>query len=185
MNKIKYGIKNCYYAIKTAAGYGTPVAIPGAVSISLAPQGELYKFYADNIEYFRAAVNNGYEGDLEVALLPDSFYEDVLNNTVDATDKVMIENADPSTTEFALGFQFEGDVKASRFWFYNCVATRPEVEGETKEQNIEVQTETVTVSCSPGEDGIVRARTTEETPTAKYDAWFNAVYPATTPAAGG
>lgn len=63
-NKIKYGIKNAYYAVKTQSGYDTPVAIPGAVSISLDPQGELYKFYADNIEYFRAAVNNGYEGDL-------------------------------------------------------------------------------------------------------------------------
>lgn len=184
-NKIKYGIKNAYYAVKTAQGYAAPVAIPGAVSISLAPQGELYKFYADNIEYFRSATNNGYEGDLEVALLPDSFYTDVLGNIIDNTDKVMTEIADPGTVEFALGFQLEGDVKASRFWFYNCVATRPEVEGETKEQNIEVQTETVTISSTPGNDGIVRVRTTAETTTTVYDGWFSAVYPATAPATGG
>lgn len=184
-NKIKYGIKNAYYAVKTQSGYDTPVAIPGAVSISLDPQGELYKFYADNIEYFRAAVNNGYEGDLEVALLPDSFYEDVLNNTIDSTDKVMTEIADPGTTEFALGFQFEGDEKASRFWFYNCVATRPEVEGDTKEQNIQVKTEKVKISCTPGADGIVRVRTTEQTTTTVYNGWFSAVYPATAPAVSG
>lgn len=177
-NKIKYGIKNVFYAVKNAEGYGTPVALPGAVSIALAPQGELYKFYADNIEYYRCAVNNGYEGDLEVAMLPDSFLKDVLGNTVDETNKVMTEVADTATVEFALGFQFEGDEKASRFWFYNCVATRPEVSGDTKESNIEVQTEKITISSTPGEDGIVRARTTAETTKTVYDGWFSNVYTA-------
>ena len=53
-NKIKYGLKNVYYAkITEGTGgtitYGTPVAIPGAVSMSLDAQGEISKFYADNI----------------------------------------------------------------------------------------------------------------------------------------
>lgn len=175
-NKIKYGISKCYYAVKTAGVYGTPVELPGAVSISLSAQGEPYKFYADNIEYYRNAVNNGYEGTLELALVPDSFLTAVLGNTLDSTDKVLVEEVQNTATEFALGFQVEGDQNSPRFWFYNCIATRPEVAGDTKEASIEAQTESITISNSPTEDGYVRVRTTAETPTATYNGWFSDVW---------
>lgn len=180
-NKIKYGISKCYYAVKSSTGYGTPVALPGAVSISLAPQGEMYTFYADNVKYYRNSVNNGYEGDLELALIPDSFLKDVLGDTLDSTDKVLIEEVQDAAIEFALGFQVEGDDDAPRFWFYNCVATRPEVAGDTKEDRIEAKTETITISTSPTEDGAVRARTTSETPSATYDGWFSEVWEPASP----
>lgn len=175
-NKIKYGIKNAYYAKKTANGtYDTPVRLPGAVSLSLDPQGDISVFHADNIQYFKSATNNGYEGDLELALIPETFYTDILGDTQE-TGGVLLENADAISTEFAFGVQFEGDARATRFWFYNCVATRPTVEGETKESSIDPKTETLTISAAPGEDGIVRARTTSETTDAVYNAWFSAVY---------
>lgn len=175
-NKIKYGISKCYYAIKSTTGYGTPVQLPGAVSISLAPQGEMYTFYADNVAYFRSAVNNGYSGDLEVALLPEGFLKDVLGDVLDGTDKVLTEVVQNESIEFALGFQVEGDQHNSRFWFYNCVASRPEVAADTKEDTIEAQTETITITNSPTDDGVVRSRTTENTPTATYEGWFSEVW---------
>ena len=180
-NKIKYGISECYYAVKTNGAYDTPVALPGAVSISLSAQGELYKFYADNIEYYRNAVNNGYEGTLELALIPDHFLTAVLGNTLDSTDKVLVEEVQNSAVEFALGFQVEGDQDSPRFWFYNCVATRPEVAGDTKEASIEAQTESITISSSPTEDGYVRVRTTADTPTATYSGWFSDVWEPASP----
>ena len=75
-NKVKYGIQDLYYAKATDDGngvltYATPVALKGAVSISLDASGDTNTFYADNIAYFTTSANNGYEGDLEVALLPD------------------------------------------------------------------------------------------------------------------
>lgn len=82
-NKIKYGLKNVYYAVATIAAdgsatYETPVAIPGAVSLSMEPQGENSPFYADNIVYWVGTSNTGYEGDLELALVIDAFKKDVL-----------------------------------------------------------------------------------------------------------
>ena len=88
-NKVKYGLSNVYYAKATidpstgAATYDTPVAIKGAVNLSLDPQGELSPFYADNIKYYTVNNNSGYEGDLEIALIPDSFRKDILGEVED------------------------------------------------------------------------------------------------------
>lgn len=55
-----------------------PVAMPGAVSLALDPNGEPESFYADEIEYYIIANNMGYDEDLELALIPESFRTNVL-----------------------------------------------------------------------------------------------------------
>lgn len=175
-NKVKFNIKNVHYAKKTAEGtYEPPVAIPGAVSISLEQQGELSPFWADGIKYYVSASNGGYEGDLEVALIPDQFREDILGEVAD-TNKVLFENANSQTVEFALGFQIDGDTMPTLFWFYNCTATRPSVESTTTEDAVEPTTDTLTVSCASTEDGTVRAKTTPGSYEAVKEKWFTEVY---------
>ncbi|MBQ1573807.1 MAG: phage tail protein [Clostridiales bacterium] len=186
-NKIKYGIKNCYYAVATisttgTATYSTPVALPGAVSLSLDAQGDTGKFYADNIVYFTSVANNGYEGDLELARVPDSFLTDCLGYIRDG-NSVLIEDAGAAPVHFALMFQFEGDVNAKRTVMYNCVASRPSVEGSTKEETIEPQTETISITAttiynSVLDKDVVKASctTTEST---VYNGWLSAVYQTT------
>lgn len=188
-NKIKFGLKNVYYAVATidatgAATYETPVRIPGAVSLSMEPQGETTKFYADNIVYWTGVANNGYEGDLEIARIPESFETDVLG-FVDDTNHVMVESADAPTVPFALLFQFEGDEKATRHVLYNCTASRPSVEGATKEETTEPQTETLSLvattvyNTSLAQD-IVKSKTSDTTTAATYNDWFTSVYQPTT-----
>ena len=165
-----------HYAKKTAEGtYETPVAIPGAVSISLEQQGELSPFWADGIKYYVSASNGGYEGDLEVALIPDQFREDILGEEKD-TNNVLFENTNAQTVEFALGFQIDGDKTPTLFWFYNCTATRPSVESSTTEDAKEPSTDTLTISCSSDSDGIVRAKTTAEGYDTVKEKWFTEVY---------
>lgn len=183
-NKIRYGIKNCYYAVATIAAngsatFGTPVALPGAVSLSLDPQGETSPFYADNIVYFTSVSNTGYEGELELAKVPDSFLTDCLGYAAD-TNGVLYEDANAAPVHFALIFQFEGDAHAKRSVLYNCVATRPSVSGATKEESIEPQTETIsftatTVFNTTIDKDIVKASCTP-TETTQYSGWNTAVY---------
>lgn len=180
MNKVKYNLKNVHYATQTtgedgAITFAKPTPIRGSVSIALDAQGDISKFYADGITYYQAAANNGYEGDLEVALLPESFRTDVLGETLDGK-KVLIENADAKQAAFALLFEFDGDEKAIRHVLYNCSATRPSVESQTKEESIEPVTETLTISATPLPNGRIKARTGDTTDEAAYSGWYDAVY---------
>ena len=186
-NKIKYGIKNCYYAVATIAAngsatYGTPVALPGAVSMSLEPQGESNPFYADNIVYYTSIANNGYEGDLELAKIPESFMTDVLGYSADGND-VIYEDANAPVIHFALMFQFEGDAHAKRHVLYNCTAARPSLSGTTKEDSITPQTETITITATTIynaalDKDIVKASCTP-TEATQYNGWLTTVYQVT------
>lgn len=179
-NKIKYDLKNAHYATHVVGEDGTvtfaaPVAMPGSVSISLDAQGDISPFYADGIVYYKSAANNGYEGDLELAIIPDAFRIDVLGEKLDAK-RVMVENAFASQSPFALLFEFAGDKKAIRHVLYNCTATRPSVESKTREDSIEPVTEKFTVSATPLADGNIKASTASDTEAAAYDGWYKAVY---------
>ena len=183
-NRIKYGIKNVHYAVATIAAdgsatYGTPVALPGAVNLSLSAEGDTSPFYADNIVYYTSVANNGYSGDLELAKVPDSFLTDVLGYVAD-TNGVLVEDAGASPAHFALMFQFEGDAHAKRHVLYNCVATRPAVESTTKTDTIEPQTETITITATTVynatlDKDIVKASCTP-TESTQYNAWNTTVY---------
>lgn len=180
-NKVKYNIKNAHYALQTEANdgtiaFGTPVPIPGAVSVSFDANGDINVFYADGVQYYVSASNNGYEGDAEFALIPDSFRQDVLKEKKDEKGVLHEVNDTTDSQKFAFLFEFDGDQKAIRRVMYNCTATRPSIESETKEENIEPGTETITISNAPLPNGRVKAQTTVETDQTVYESWYKTVY---------
>ena len=179
-NKVKYNLKNAHYALLTIGEdgtvlYGNPTAIPGSVSVSLDANGEPENFYADGIAYYVINNNMGYEGDLELALIPESFRTEVLMEALD-DNGVLIENAQVELASFALLFEFDGDKKHIRHVLYNCAASRPGIEGKTNEDSREVQTETLTIKATPLASGIVKAKTGNTTDTTVYNDWYKAVY---------
>jgi phi13 family phage major tail protein len=139
-NKVKYNLKNVHAAVLTetvtdgvtAFSYGTPKPIPGAVSIALDAEGESSPFYADGIVYFRSVTNNGYSGDLEIALIPEWFRTEVLQEEKDSKGVLIEKSTNAESTKFALLFEFSGDKHAKRYVMYNCTASRPAVGSTTK-----------------------------------------------------
>ena len=126
----------------------------------------------------------GYDGDLELAMIPESFRTEVLKETLDANG-VLVENSESNLAAFALLFEFDGDQKHIRHALYNCAASRPGIEGKTNEESKEVQTETLTIKASPLPDGTVKAKTGDTTDTATYNGWYDNVYLPTAPDGDG
>ena len=190
-NKVKFGLKNAHYAIGTMANdgsvtYETPVAVPGSVSLSISPEGELTPFYADNVVYWQGGGNSGYTGNWEVADLPDQFKIDVLGYVKDANG-VLVENADAETKIFAFLFQMEGDVHARRHVLYNCTATRPEQTANTIAENKEPITDSLPITAKSVYNAALDINTPKasvEQGDAAYANWFEEVYQTTTAVAG-
>ena len=171
-NKVKFNICNVHYAILTVAddgtfSYGTPVPMPGAVSLSLDANGEPTNFYADGYAYYIISNNMGYDGDLELAMVPESFRTDVLKEQLDSNN-VLIENSKVEAENFALLFEFDGDVKKIRHVLYKCAASRPGIESQTNEDEVEVKTETLSIKATPLANGYVKAKTGDNTSDVVY-----------------
>ncbi len=187
-NKVKYGLKKVHYSELTidaetgAVTYGTPKPIPGGVALTMDAKGEKTEFYADDVAYFVAESNQGYEGSLEVALIPETFKKDILGFIEDVTTGGLYEDAEALPEAFALLFEFSGDANATRHVFYNVTVSRPAVSSTTKSESIDVQTESMDMTASPASDsGIVKG--SFGSAATAYDTFFTSV-PTYTPPAG-
>lgn len=177
-NKVKYGLKNTHYAVVTEANgvvsYGAPKPWPGAVNLTLSAAGENVTFYADDHAYFEENTNNGYEGSIEMALIPDAFRTDVLGDTVDSNGAI-VENANATVKRFALMFEFDGDAKKTRHVLYSVLPTRPDLDGSTRTKTKDPKTETMNISARPALDtSDVKAKLAQGD--TGYDTFFTAVY---------
>lgn len=187
-NKVHFGLKNVHYALITYSSSGVPSwgtvkAVPGAVSLSLAKEGSDTDFYADDVKYYHIAGNNGYSGTLEMADFPATMRQDLWNQSISTTGKLLIEDVDAQPAEFALLFEIDGDQSPERYCFYRCLAARPDVASATKADTTEVQTQSCDLSVMPVIDptsasvinGKVYYRTTADTPSGTYTSFYSTV----------
>lgn len=183
-NKVRFGLKNVYYAKLTEGGsnsYATPVAVPGAVTLTLDSNVSNGNFYADNITYFKTFANNGYTGSLEMAMIPDSMLKDIFGMSLGA-DKILYESADVKPAPFALLFQIDGDAEEELNVLYRVVPTsKPNAGSNTTEETAEPVTQSFDFEALPlvtgvdAQKGLIKGRTTTETSTAIRSAWFSQV----------
>lgn len=181
MNKVRYGLTNVHIALIEDVQddkeiYGEFKRVRGAVNLSLDPVGENNPFYADNMAYHIFSSNQGYDGSIELAEIPEFFLEEVLGET--KVNGVLVESIKDKGKSFALAFEFDGDKKATRHVLYNCTATRPNITGQTNTETIEAQTSELNFTSSPNAEGTVRAKTSSETPKEVYENWYKAPFDA-------
>lgn len=186
-NKVSFNLKNVHYAVLSETvgtdgtitySYDTPKHVPGAVSLSLDPAGSVEPFYADGIVYYNSIANQGYSGDLEMARFPDDMLADVWGFTEDTTTHVLIENSATEPAAFALLYQIDGDQTEQYYALYNVTGTRPGIGGATTTDTKTPQTQSSSITAAPRGDGVVLARTKDDTTTATKSAWFSSVFSA-------
>lgn len=148
MAKVQYGLSSLYIAKRTESGgvisYGTPVAIPGAVSLTLEATVSEADFYADNVKYFHINSLVSKEGELEIALIPEAVKKDYLGYVQDDNGNLVETNKVGAS--FALLAQFEQDDHAGKICFLNGTFGRASEEHKTIEDSIDVQTFTLPIT---------------------------------------
>ena len=110
-------------------------------------------------------------------MIPDAIRTAIMGETVDSNG-AYVESSNDTFKNFAFGFQIEGDVKARRFWYYNCSLTRPTNSGATIEASKEPQTDTLTIKAMPRSTDLkvrVFMEKTDDNVSA-YNGFFTEVY---------
>lgn len=180
-NKVKFGLNKVHWAKILSyqedgtPNYGEVKRLPGAVNLSIDASGDNEPFYADDCVYYMCNNNSGYEGDLEIALVTTEFATEILGQILDSKG-VLVETNDSETAEFALFFEFSGDKNKIRHVFYRCSVSRPGTESATIEDSKEVKTETLSLTASALENGLVKSKSCESTDDTIYKNWYNSVY---------
>lgn len=187
MDKIRYGISNSKYAVwdEETSTYGTIKDFPGAVSLSLTREGgDSSDFWADNsVFYSFAGTNGGYSADLEMARISDQVRVDLLGEVVDEATGVQLEVTDAKPAQFALITEMELDGSKVAFVFYNCKASRIEMNANTANDNPDVDTDTLNLRIAQQEfdydgvtHGFVQGHIVKTSSNAdKYAAFFQGV----------
>lgn len=173
-NKVRYGLKNVHIATLTMkdgkVDYADYKGMPGAVNLVLNPKGQQTPFHADDTTYHIFNSNQGYEGTLEIAEIPEFFLIENLGEQ--KINGLLVENINAKAKPFAMAFEFNGDKKATRHVFYNCVASRPTLSGKTTADDTEAQTSELTFTAAPLPDGTTRAKSTLDLQPEIYNAWY-------------
>lgn len=180
--KVVYGLKNVYYAILTIAedgsvSYSKPIKFPGQVSLGLTPDGDITEFYADDCIYYSTDNNDGYTGDIETALVPDEFLENVFGFEKDS-DGYLYEVAGVDTKHIALMGEFATDAVAKRICLYDVLCRRPDISRKTREKTPTPQTQKMSLTARPIEINgkkYVKTSTTPDVSETNYNKFFDAV----------
>ena len=165
-NKVLFGVSNLHFgeyivATDGTVTLGTPYALKGTVNISMEPESEENKFYADNVVYWSGYSDNGYSGEIENAFFPDDFKTRFMNYKALANGGIAQIKGEQNKKVY-MAFQTEGDEKARRGIFYNVSLGQITREYSTTEDSTEPATATLPFTVNgDNATGIVRAAYTD------------------------
>lgn len=174
-NRVSFGLSNVIVGTYTvgadgAVTMGDPMSIPGAVTLSLEPEGDGNNFYADNTKYWSGYSDNGFSGSLEMARFPDEFRTTFLG--AKKLDDGGIADIKSSTKPAVyIAYQGEGDKLSRRAILYNVTLSGIKKESKTTEDSTEPETESIDITVT-GDNATGVTRVTYNTGDTGYATLF-------------
>lgn len=168
-NKVVFGVSNLHVGLYTVGStgtvtLGTPIHVPGTVNISLEPESDENKFYADNIAYYSTYSDNGLTGEIENALFDDTF-KTTFMNYIQLDDGGIAQVKGQQNKAVYIMFESDGDAEKRRGILYNCNLGQITREYATVEDSIEPQTATLPFTCvGDNKTGLTRVGYPESVP---------------------
>ena len=152
-NIVSFGLRNVHYSIATQSDNGswsfaTPVSFPGAQEFASDIIGGGTTVRADDIVVAQLNNNGGRTLTLKVTEVPDKFKIDVLGYKKTAEGN-LVEITNAPTVTFALGVEFQGDIKARRVWYFLCSVTPINEATKAKGETIEANAVTLNITVRP------------------------------------
>lgn len=151
----KIGLKNIHYAIMTSGSEDTPTSNPtygtiktpncGAIQVDMQVNVNEAKLYADNKLWASSREFTDGTITMDIADLPMDMAADLLGNTYSSTDKTLIKKGSDNPPYVALAGEFNtADGGTLCFWLYKVKFSEPNQTGNTKGENTEYQTNSMT-----------------------------------------
>ncbi len=156
-NKVTFGLKNVHYSLATIGNddtwsFGTPKRLKGAQELTAEVISGKTDVYADDRILATLVSNSGTTLSVKFTEIDDDFKVDVLGFVKDSNDNLVEVISDRPKT-FALGYEFQGDAKSRRVWYFLCTAS-PISEGtKTKQESIEANSITLNITARSIESG--------------------------------
>lgn len=152
-NIVSYGLRNVHYSVATQGEDGTwtfatPVAFHGAQEFSSTLIGGSTSVRADDIVVAQLNQNGGRTLSLKVTEVPDEFKKDILGYK-ETTEGNLVEITNAPVVTFALGVEYQGDVKARRVWYYLCNVTPIDESTKSNAESVEANAITLTITVRP------------------------------------
>lgn len=184
MAKILIGLDKFYYSLLTTdttatISYQAPVALKGAVSVSVNLNSEVVTIFADDGPYDTAESMGQIELDITIVDCSQEDYAVLMGHTIVAG--VVQESVSDSPPDLAFGFRaLRSNSAYSYVWLLKGKFSKPEVKHETKSDKLAFQTLTFKAKFTQRVyDG--KYKLTSRTDATDYVAeigstWFSSVY---------
>jgi len=190
-NNPAIGVDKCYVAkllsdpVSGAPSWGTPVALPGIVKLTVNANGALVTDWADNKAFFVTNSRGNTQVQLENVNIDPAVLADMLGQV--RANGITLENALDQSAYYALGFRIwiggtddSGGKIYRYFWLYKGKFAVPSTNAETKKatitpQHISLTAEFVALNTTDYDGNVMSsARSDSDLAVATAAAWFNA-----------
>lgn len=151
-NKVEFGTSNFHIGLYTVNESGEaklekPIHVPGMRALTLDAESEETKTFADDVIYYSDFNDNGFKGDLSMALFSDEFKLKFLNFKEMTDGGIAQIKGMPSKSVYFI-FEGKGDMQKRRHIFFNATLGAIKREHKTIEGSKEIEEESIPITVA-------------------------------------